>query len=179
MGFGIAAKRITLSTAGVVPAIDKLAVTTHVSLAISLHAPNNELRDILVPINRSYPIKELLEACERYSRTNNNDPITFEYVMLSGINDGDSEAWHLVSLLKRLPAKINLIPFNPFLNSSYTCSPKKTIDRFRDILINAGIFTITRKTRGDDIDAACGQLVGQIVPKAKRHQVMRYTEERR
>jgi len=172
LGFGLASRRVTLSTAGIVPAIDKLTAATRVSLAISLHAPNDELRDTLMPINRSFPIKELIDACQRYSLANNNDPITFEYVMLSGINDGDSEARQLASLLRQLPAKINLIPFNPFPNSGYTCSSKKTIDKFRDTLINAGIFTITRKTRGDDIDAACGQLVGQIEPKARRHQVM-------
>jgi 23S rRNA (adenine2503-C2)-methyltransferase len=170
LGFNLSTKRVTLSTAGVVPAIDKLAAATRVSLAVSLHAPNNELRDILVPINRSYPISELIAACRRYSVTNNNDPITFEYVMLENVNDSEKEARQLAGLLRGFPAKINLIPFNPFPDSGYTCSKKKDIDSFREILMNSGLITITRKTRGDDIDAACGQLVGQVVARAKRLQ---------
>ena len=170
LGFNLSTKRVTLSTSGVVPAIDKLAATTRVSLAVSLHAANNPLRDVLVPINRSYPISELLDACRRYSKTNNDDPTTFEYVMLAGINDTEKDARQLATLLRDVPAKINLIPFNPFPGSEYICSKKQDIDRFRDILIQSGLITITRKTRGDDIDAACGQLVGQVVARAKRHQ---------
>ncbi len=170
LGFNLSTKRVTLSTSGVVPAIDKLAATTRVSLAVSLHAANNPLRDVLVPINRSYPISELLDACRRYSKTHNDDPTTFEYVMLAGINDSEKDARELAALLRDVPAKINLIPFNPFPGSDYTCSKKQDIDRFRDILIQSGLITITRKTRGDDIDAACGQLVGQVVARAKRHQ---------
>jgi 23S rRNA (adenine2503-C2)-methyltransferase len=154
----------------VVPAIDKLAAATKVSLAVSLHAPNNGLRDVLVPINRSYPISELIAACRRYSQANNHDPITFEYVMLENVNDSEKEARQLATLLRGFPAKINLIPFNPFPDSGYTCSRKADIDRFRDILMSSGLITITRKTRGDDIDAACGQLVGQVVARAKRLQ---------
>ena len=169
LGFGLSSRRVTLSTAGVVPALDKLSQTTKVSLAVSLHASNNEVRNVLVPINRSYPIEELLAACQRYSRNNNDDPITFEYVMLDGINDSEQEARQLAGLIKGFPAKINLIPFNPFPDSGYTCSPRHVIDRFREILIQHGLVTITRKTRGTDIDAACGQLVGQVMAKAKRH----------
>jgi len=169
LGFNLSTKRVTLSTSGVVPTIDKLAATTRVALAVSLHAPNDPLRDVLVPINRSYPISALLDACRRYSQTNNDDPITFEYVMLAGINDSEKEARQLATLLKDFPAKINLIPFNPFPDSGYTCSRKQDIDRFRDILMQSGLITITRKTRGDDIDAACGQLVGQVVARAQRY----------
>jgi 23S rRNA (adenine2503-C2)-methyltransferase len=170
LGFNLSQKRVTLSTAGLVPGIDRLAESTKVSLAVSLHAPNNEIRDVLVPINRRYPIIELMAACQRYAQKRDNDPITFEYVMLDGINDSKSNAYQLANLLKNVPAKINLIPFNPFPGSNYTCSPARTIDRFRDILIDQGIITITRKTRGDDIDAACGQLVGQVHARAKRIQ---------
>ncbi|MEX2352747.1 MAG: 23S rRNA (adenine(2503)-C(2))-methyltransferase RlmN, partial [Gammaproteobacteria bacterium] len=178
LGFNLSTKRVTLSTAGVVPALDKLAAATRVSLAVSLHAPNDPLRDVLVPINRSYPINELLDACRRYSRINNHDPITFEYVMLANINDSEREARQLASLLQGVPAKINLIPFNPFPGSGYTCSSRKVIDRFRDILVDSGLITITRKTRGDDIDAACGQLVGQVIARAKRHRKPEQTEIR-
>lgn len=169
LAFNLSTKRVTLSTSGIVPAIDRLAATTRVSLAVSLHAPNDALRDVLVPINRTYNIKELLDACRRYSETNNGDPITFEYVMLAGVNDSETHARELATLLRGLPAKINLIPFNPFPGADYTCSRKQDIDRFRDILMQSGLITITRKTRGDDIDAACGQLVGQVLAKAKRH----------
>ena len=168
LGFNLATKRVTLSTAGVIPGIEKLTSTTRVALAISLHAANDPLRDELVPINRSYPIKKLLESCRRYSQANNDDPITFEYVMLANINDSDADAHQLGLLLKGFPAKINLIPFNPFPESGYTCSRKSDIDKFRDILMQHGIITITRKTRGNDIDAACGQLVGQVAARAKR-----------
>jgi len=168
LGFNLSTKRVTLSTAGVVPALDKLSAATKVSLAVSLHAPNDTLRDVLVPLNRSYPISELIAACKRYSNANNDDPITFEYVMLANINDSEQEARQLVGVLQGIPAKVNLIPFNPFPDSGYTCSVRKDIDKFRDILTASGIITITRKTRGDDIDAACGQLVGQVIAKAKR-----------
>ncbi|MFQ5659927.1 MAG: 23S rRNA (adenine(2503)-C(2))-methyltransferase RlmN [Gammaproteobacteria bacterium] len=170
LGFNLSHKRITLSTAGVVPAIDKLAATRRLSLAVSLHAPTDELRNSLVPINRRYPIKQLLAACRRYSRANDGDPITFEYVMLKGINDSKAQATRLAGILEGIPAKINLIPFNPFPGSGYTSPARKTIDQFRDILMAAGHITITRKTRGDDIDAACGQLVGKVTPRAKRIQ---------
>jgi len=168
LGFGLAHRRVTLSTAGVVPGIDRLAQTVRVALAISLHAPTDELRDVLVPINRSYPIDELMSACRRYAQATGGDIITFEYVMLDGVNDSPAEARQLVRVLSGLPAKVNLIPFNPFPGSGYTRSPRERIDRFRDMLMQAGLITITRRTRGDDIDAACGQLVGQVVARAQR-----------
>jgi len=170
LGFNIARKRVTLSTSGVVPGIYRLADTMNISLAISLHAPTDELRDILVPINRKYPIKELMKACKYYADNNKGEPITFEYVMLKDVNDNPDAARRLCDIVRGIPAKINLIPFNPFPGSVYTRSATVNIDRFRDILVNAGIITITRKTRGDDIDAACGQLVGQVIPRAKRLQ---------
>lgn len=178
LGFNLARKRVTLSTSGIVPGIDKLSRYSNISLAISLHAPDDALRDRLVPINKHYPIKELLAACKRYAQATNNEPITFEYVMLNGINDSDTQAQQLAVLLKGIPAKINLIPFNPFPGSGYTRSSRVTIDRFRDILTAAGLITITRKTRGDDIDAACGQLIGQVLPRAKRLQ-NRLVEDRK
>ena len=170
LGFNLSQKRVTLSTAGVIPGIDRLAKTTKVSLAVSLHAPNDEIRNVLVPLNRRYPVRELIAACKRYTSRRDNDPITFEYVMLEGINDAKSQAHQLTKLLRGVPAKVNLIPFNPFPGSQYKCSSKETIDQFRDILVKHGIITITRKTRGDDIDAACGQLVGQVAARAKRMQ---------
>lgn len=170
LGFNIARKRVTLSTSGVVPGIYRLADTGNISLAISLHAPNDKLRDILVPVNRKYPIRDLMKACKYYSDKNRGEPITFEYVMLKGVNDSPQAARQLCDIIRGIPAKINLIPFNPFQGTAYTRSATVTIDRFRDILVNAGIITITRKTRGDDIDAACGQLVGQVLPRAKRLQ---------
>ena len=170
LGFNLSQKRVTLSTAGVVPGIEKLASTTKVSLAVSLHAANNETRDVLVPINRKYPIKELIKACKNYAAQRDYEPITFEYVMLDGINDSSADAQQLCRVLKDVPAKVNLIPFNPFPGAPYLCSPRGTIDAFRDILVKNGLVTITRKTRGDDIDAACGQLVGKVAARAKRLQ---------
>lgn len=170
LGFNLARKRVTLSTSGIVPGIYRLADTNNISLAISLHAPNDELRNTLVPINRKYPLRELMAACRYYSDKNRGEPITFEYVMLRDINDSPDCARQLCTVIKGIPAKINLIPFNPFPGSVYTRPATITIDRFRDILINAGNITITRKTRGEDIAAACGQLVGQVIPRAKRLQ---------
>ncbi len=168
--YGLSRKRVTLSTSGLVPAIDKLAKISDVSLAISLHATNDKLRNQLVPINKSFPISELMDACRRYATTRAIDTITFEYVMLSGINDSEAEAYMLVKLMNGIPAKINLIPFNPFPGTHYKCSSTMVIDKFRDILIKGGVFTITRKTRGKDIDAACGQLVGKVMARAKKYQ---------
>jgi len=178
LGFGLAYRRVTLSTAGVVPEIGRLADSIQVSLAVSLHAPNDELRNELVPINRRYPIAELMSACADYAARTGGEPITFEYVMLKGINDGEAEARQLALLLRKIPAKINLIPFNPFPGTGYTRSAPAVIDRFRDILKEAGLVTITRKTRGDDIDAACGQLTGKVHPRAQRHRQARLQEER-
>lgn len=169
LGFGLSCKRVTLSTAGLVPGIDRLASTIRVSLAVSLHAPTDELRNELVPLNRRYPLAELMAACRRYAQACGGDPITFEYVMLKGINDSPEQARALARLLRDVPAKVNLIPFNPFPGSGYTRSAQDTIDHFREILMGAGLITITRKTRGEDIDAACGQLAGRVAARAARH----------
>jgi 23S rRNA (adenine2503-C2)-methyltransferase len=166
--YGLSKRRVTLSTAGVVPALYRLKQVSDVSLAVSLHAPNDELRDQLVPLNRKYPIKELMKACKEYVKDERSRRITFEYVMLKGINDQPEHARQLLKILKGVPAKLNLIPFNPFPNSNYECSDRATIDRFRDIIMRAGIVTVTRKTRGDDIDAACGQLAGKVMDRTKR-----------
>jgi len=166
--YNLARKRITLSTAGHVPGIDRLREVCPVSLAVSLHAPNDELRDELVPLNKTHPLDSLMEACKRYTAANAQEQITFEYVMLRGINDSPGLASDLVRRLQGIPAKVNLIPFNPFAGSHYECSERDTIDTFRDQLVRSGIVTITRKTRGDDIDAACGQLVGKVHAKSAR-----------
>lgn len=166
--YGLSKRRVTLSTAGVVPAIDELARTLPVSLAVSLHAPNDELRNQLVPINKKYPIRELLDACTRYVGIDTRRKVTFEYVMLEGINDSTVHARQLASLLADVPSKVNLIPFNPFPQTSLRRSSQATIDRFRDELMKRGIITVTRKTRGDDIDAACGQLAGKVHDRTSR-----------
>ncbi|MEM7465291.1 MAG: 23S rRNA (adenine(2503)-C(2))-methyltransferase RlmN [Pseudomonadota bacterium] len=166
--YGLARRRVTLSTAGHVPGIDKLAEECPVSLAVSLHASNDSLRDEIVPINKKYPISELLAACQRYAKCNPHDVITFEYVMLKGVNDSLADAKALIRILNDVPAKVNLIPFNPFPGSRYVCSSKQIIDQFRERLQQAGIVTVTRKTRGDDIAAACGQLVGEVQARSAR-----------
>ncbi len=168
VGLGISKRRVTLSTAGVVPAIEQLREVTDVSLAVSLHAPNDELRDQLVPINRKYPIRELVAACGRYIAGKPHRRITWEYALLDGINDGPEHARSLARLLRNIPSKINLIPFNPFPGAPYRRSRDEAIEQFRDILIQAGFTTIIRKTRGDDIDAACGQLVGKVEDRTRR-----------
>ncbi|WP_370239105.1 23S rRNA (adenine(2503)-C(2))-methyltransferase RlmN [Neptunomonas phycophila] len=169
--YGLSTRRVTLSTAGVVPAIDKLREVTDVSLAISLHAPNDELRDVLVPINKRYPIKELFAACHRYLEDlNDRRVITIEYTLMSGINDQVVHAKELGKLLKTLPCKLNLIPFNPFPNSGYERPSEAAIKAFKDIMLKAGVLTTVRRTRGDEIDAACGQLVGQVEDKTRRSQ---------
>ena len=167
-GFGLARKRVTLSTAGVVPGIRALARRCPVSLAVSLHAPEDALRDVLVPINRRYPIDTLLAACREFAAALPRQRITFEYVMIDGVNDTPEHARRLIRRLADVPAKINLIPFNPFPGTRYRRSSAAAIDRFRDVLMAAGVMTITRKTRGDDIDAACGQLAGRVVPRSRR-----------
>lgn len=166
--YGLSKRRVTVSTAGLVPLIDKLHATTPVSLAVSLHASNDTLRDRLVPLNLKYPIAELLAACRRYVAGEPRRKITFEYVMLAGVNDSIAHARELARLLRDVPAKVNLIPFNPFENSGYERSPRATIDAFRAVMIEAGLITTTRKTRGDDIDAACGQLAGQVRDRTHR-----------
>lgn len=166
--YGLSKRRVTLSTSGVVPALDRLKQASDVSLAVSLHATNDKLRDRLVPLNRKYPIAELMAACKRYLAGDARRRITFEYVMLDGVNDSDDEARALVKLLRDVPSKVNLIPFNPFPGSAYRCSSQSRIDAFRDILVRHGLTTITRKTRGNDIEAACGQLAGQVMDRTKR-----------
>ncbi len=162
LGFDISRRRVTVSTSGLVPQMRRLADETNCALAVSLHAPNDRLRDELVPINRKHPIAELLDACWHYVEKQNARSITFEYVMLDGVNDKPEHAHELVRLLKGRPAKLNLIPFNPFPNTCYRRSAVAAIERFRDILNANGIIATTRRTRGDDIDAACGQLVGRV-----------------
>lgn len=162
---GLSRRRVTLSTSGLVPQMDKLAQECNVSLAVSLHAPTNELRDRLVPINVRHPIEELLAACWRYTDAHSKRHVTFEYVMLDGVNDGSAEANALVRLLRGRPAKVNLIPFNPFPGTEFSRSPKARIERFQNILRRHDITTTTRRTRGDDIDAACGQLAGKVADR--------------
>jgi 23S rRNA (adenine2503-C2)-methyltransferase len=162
LGFDISRRRVTVSTSGLVPQMLRLAEETNCALAVSLHAPNDRLRDELVPINRKHPIAELLDACWQYVDKQNARSITFEYVMLDGVNDHPEHAYELVRLLKGRPAKMNLIPFNPFPGTRYRRSSAAAIERFRDILNANGVIATTRRTRGDDIDAACGQLVGRV-----------------
>jgi 23S rRNA (adenine2503-C2)-methyltransferase len=169
-GYGLSRRRVTLSTSGMVPAMDRLAAQLPVALAVSLHAPNDALRDRLVPINRKYPLKDLMAACKRYIEVAPRDFVTFEYVMLDGVNDSDEHARELVALVKGVSCKFNLIPFNPFPDSGFARSPAARIAAFRDILMQAGLVTTTRKTRGDDIDGACGQLAGQVQDKTRRKQ---------
>jgi 23S rRNA (adenine2503-C2)-methyltransferase len=162
LGFDISRRRVTVSTSGLVPQMRRLAEETNCALAVSLHAPNDTLRDELVPINRKHKIAELLDACWHYVEKQNARSITFEYVMLDGVNDKPEHAHELVRLLKGRPAKLNLIPFNPFPQTRYRRSSPAAIERFRDILNANGVIATTRRTRGDDIDAACGQLVGRV-----------------
>lgn len=170
LGYGISRRRITLSTSGVVPKIDQLREELHVSLAISLHAPNDELRDELVPLNRKYPLEVLLAACKRYTDkyTGRHNSITMEYVLLKGVNDQREHAEQLIKLLKGLPVKMNLIPFNPFPHSGYERPAKKAVLAFHKHLNDNGLLATIRTTRGDDIDAACGQLAGQVLDRTKR-----------
>lgn len=175
--YGISRRRLTLSTSGLVPAMDRLREACPVALAVSLHAPNDALRDQLVPINRKYPIRDLLAACLRYIEKAPRDFVTFEYVLLSGVNDSVALARELVKTVKPVPCKINLIPFNPFPDSGYERSDGAAVSAFRDVLLQAGLTATVRKTRGDSIDAACGQLAGRIQDKTRR--VLRRMEERR
>jgi 23S rRNA (adenine2503-C2)-methyltransferase len=168
LAYGLSKYRVTLSTAGIVPALRRLQEVSDIALAVSLHAPDDELRDQLVPINRKYPIQELLDACRDYVSRERRRRVTFEYVMLDGINDSDAHARKLAKLLRTVPSKINLIPFNPFPGTRYRRSSGARIDRFRQILTDKGYTVITRKTRGDDIDAACGQLVGRVQDRSRR-----------
>jgi 23S rRNA (adenine2503-C2)-methyltransferase len=166
--YGLSRRRVTVSTSGIVPAMDRLRDECPVALAVSLHAPNDKLRDELVPVNQKYPLNELMAACQRYLEKAPRDFITFEYVLLDGVNDRDQDARELVKLVRDVPCKFNLIPFNPFPQSPYRRSNPETVRRFRDLLMQADIVTTIRKVRGDDIAAACGQLAGQVQDKTKR-----------
>ena len=170
--YGLSRRRITLSTAGVVPMMDKLKEQCHVSLAVSLHATNDELRDQIVPINQKYPLKELIAACQRYVDDSPRARVTIEYILLGGVNDRDEDARALIKLLKNVPSKINLIPYNPYPGGQYERSTQKAIDRFRGHLMKAGLTAVTRKTRGEDIEAACGQLAGQFKDRTRRSQTV-------
>lgn len=166
--YGLSRRRVTVSTSGLVPVMDRLSDECPVALAVSLHAPNDKLRDELVPINRKYPLRELMAACNRYLQKAPRDFVTFEYVMLAGVNDSDAQARELLALTRSVSCKFNLIPFNPFPGSPYLRSAAPRIKSFAQILMDAGVVTTTRKTRGDDIDAACGQLAGQVLDKTRR-----------
>jgi len=167
-GYGLSRRRVTVSTSGVVPGMDRLAEECPVALAVSLHAPEDALRDRLVPVNRKYPIKDLVAACNRYLRRAPRDFITFEYVMLAGVNDSDAEARALAALARRVRCKFNLIPFNPFPGSGFTRSSPERVRRFAQVLQRAGLTVTTRKTRGEAIDAACGQLAGAVTDRTRR-----------
>ena len=174
LAYGLSKRRVTVSTSGVIPAMDKLTADVDISLAVSLHAPNDALRNELVPVNKKYPIAELMAACQRYidgddAVSQRKKHVLFEYVMLSGVNDQAEQAHELAELLRGFPAKVNLIPFNPFSQSGYQRSSRNAVERFARILNDAGVLTLKRTTRGDDIDAACGQLAGDIDDRSKRH----------
>ena len=166
--YGFSRRKVTLSTAGVIPGIERLLEDCPVSLAVSLHAPNDELRNELVPLNRKYPIRKLMEACRRYAGYDRRWRVTFEYIMLDGVNDSIWHARQLARILSDIPSKVNLIPYNQVDGLEYDRSSKDSIDGFRDVLLAAGVMTITRKTRGDDVNAACGQLVGRFKDRTKR-----------
>jgi 23S rRNA (adenine2503-C2)-methyltransferase len=172
-GYGLSRRRVTVSTSGVVPMIERLQADCPVALAVSLHAPNDALRDQLVPLNRKYPLVELMAACRAYLAAAPRDFITFEYCMLDGVNDSPEQARALIALVQgqgasaRVPCKFNLIPFNPFPASGLTCSPRVRVMAFAKLLQDAGIVTTVRKTRGDDIDAACGQLAGEVQDRTR------------
>ncbi len=171
-GYGLSRRRVTVSTAGIVPAMDRLRETVPVALAVSLHAPDDALRDRLVPLNKKYPLKDLMAACRRYLENAPRDFITFEYVMLAGINDSDAHAHALLRLVRDVPSKFNLIPFNPFPGSGFHRSRPERVRRFQELLLDAGRIATVRKTRGDDIDADCGQLAGQVRDRSRRVVVM-------
>jgi len=177
LGYGLASKRVTLSTSGLVPMIDRLSTETDVSLAVSLHAPNDALREQLVPLNRKYPIAELMASCVRYLRANKKrDSVTFEYTLMKGVNDQPEHARQLAQLMRKFSnaaqlkdaGKVNLIPFNPFPGTRYERAPEEDIRAFQKLLLDAHVLTMVRRTRGDDIDAACGQLKGQVMDRTRR-----------
>lgn len=171
-GYGLSKRRVTVSTSGLVPNLDKLSSDCDVALAVSLHAPNDALRNELVPINQVHPLSELMAACRRYiaNKDRSHAHITFEYVMLDGVNDSLQQARELAALVRDIPCKVNLIPFNSFHGTQYRRSPQMAIDRFGEYLWRQGIVTITRRTRGEDIDAACGQLAGRVQDRIRRAQ---------
>ncbi|WP_119154403.1 23S rRNA (adenine(2503)-C(2))-methyltransferase RlmN [Caldimonas tepidiphila] len=172
-GYGLSRRRVTVSTSGVVPMMDRLRDDCPVALAVSLHAPNDALRDPLVPLNRKYPLAELMDACNRYLDKAPRDFVTFEYCMLDGVNDSEEHARELVALVRgKVSCKLNLIPFNPFPASGLKRSPRERVQAFAKVLIDAGIVTTVRKTRGDDIDAACGQLAGEVRDRTRVEQRM-------
>ncbi len=174
--YGLSRRRVTVSTSGVIPGMDELRDACPVALAVSLHAPTDELRDQLVPVNRKYPIRELLAACRRYLEKAPRDFITFEYVMLDGVNDGDAEARALARIAGQVSCKFNLIPFNPFPRTEFRRSPPERIRRFAQVLQAKGVTVTTRKTRGDAIDAACGQLAGDVADRTRRSAKLRVTQ---
>jgi 23S rRNA (adenine2503-C2)-methyltransferase len=173
LGFGLAARRVTLSTAGLVPGIYRLRDSIDVALAVSLHAPEDPLREKLVPLNRKYPIRELMQSCADYVSEKHKRTVTFEYTLIDGVNDHPDHARKLVKLLRRLPSKLNLIPFNPFPGTQFRCSPEQRIRAFQEIVMRGGLIATVRKTRGDDIDAACGQLVGKVLDRTRRSERIR------
>lgn len=172
-GFGLGAKRVTVSTAGLVPGIAKLREGVDVALAVSLHAPEDELRTELVPLNRKYPIAQLMEACREYVKGKSKRSITFEYTLMDGVNDHPEHARRLVKLLRTVPSKLNLIPFNPFPGTAFRCSTPERIEQFQKIVRDGGLVATVRKTRGEDIDAACGQLVGKVRDRTRRSEQIR------
>ena len=177
LGYGLASKRVTLSTSGLVPMIDRLSTETDVALAISLHAPNDDLRGQLIPLNKKYPVAELMASCVRYLRANRKrDSVTFEYTLMKGVNDQPEHARQLAQLMRKFDnaaqlknaGKVNLIPFNPFPGTGFERSPEEDIRAFQKLLLDSGVLTMVRRTRGDDIDAACGQLKGQVMDRTRR-----------
>jgi 23S rRNA (adenine2503-C2)-methyltransferase len=177
-GYGLSRRRVTVSTSGVVAGMDRLAEECPVALAVSLHAPDDALRDRLVPINRKYPIRELMKACNRYLERAPRDFITMEYVMLDGVNDSDAQAKALLGIAAMVRCKFNLIPFNPFPDSGFKRSSPERIRRFAEVLQRAGLTVTTRKTRGEGIDAACGQLAGEVADRTRRSGIVPITELR-
>ena len=173
LGFGFAAKRVTLSTAGLIPGIYRLKESLDVALAVSLHSPFDDVRTTLVPLNKKYPIAELMQACRDYVSDKHKRSVTFEYTLIDGVNDHPEQARALVKLLRTVPSKLNLIPFNPFPGTQYKCSSKERIEQFQQIVMRGGLIATVRKTRGEDIDAACGQLVGKVLDRTKRSERIR------
>ncbi len=171
--YGLSRRRVTVSTSGVVPMIDRLRDDCPVALAVSLHAPDDALRDRLVPLNRKYPIAELIAACQRYQAARPRSTITFEYTLMRGVNDQPAQAKALVKLLRKVPSKLNLIPFNPFPGTEFERASDDEIRAFQKIILDAGVLATVRRTRGDDIDAACGQLVGRVIDRTRRSREFR------